>query len=51
MRRPAELLEEGGLDRDFKEMVEEAVPGEQRGDGPHLAEELKILLLPKRPQR
>ena len=31
----AELLEEGGLDRDFREIVRGAVPGEPGGDRPH----------------
>ncbi len=44
----AELLEAGGLDRDFKEMVEEEFLS-ARADCETLAEELKILLLPRDP--
>ncbi|MGI6269037.1 MAG: peptide chain release factor 1 [Candidatus Howiella sp.] len=43
-----ELLEGGGLDRDFKEMVEEELAA-ARERTEALAEELKILLLPKDP--
>jgi len=43
-----ELLEEGGLDKDFREMVQEQlVTGKE--DEERFAEELKILLLPKDP--
>ncbi len=44
----AQLLEAGGLDRDFKEMVEEEFLA-ARADCETLAEELKILLLPRDP--
>lgn len=43
-----QLLEDGGLDRDFREMVEEELTG-SRKKMEELAEELKILLLPKDP--
>ena len=44
----AELLEEGGLDRDFREIVEEQYR-ESQEEMDHTGEELKILLLPKDP--
>lgn len=43
-----ELLEEGGLDKDFKEIVEEQMTT-SRDEIERLGEELKILLLPKDP--
>ena len=43
-----ELLEEGGLDKDFKEIVEEQL-STSREEMERLGEELKILLLPKDP--
>ena len=43
-----ELLEGGGLDKDFREMVEEELTA-SRKRMEELAEELKILLLPKDP--
>lgn len=43
-----ELLDEGGLDKDFKEMVEEQL-NTSRDEMERLGEELKILLLPKDP--
>lgn len=43
-----ELLEAGGLDKDFKEMVQMQYD-ESKGKLEELAEELKILLLPKDP--
>ena len=43
-----ELLEEGGLEKDFKEIVEEQLSS-SREDMERLAEQLKILLLPKDP--
>ena len=42
------LLDEGGLDKDFKEIVEEQLSS-GREDMEKLGEELKILLLPKDP--
>ena len=44
----AELLEEGGLDRDFREIVEEQYR-ESQEEMDRTGEELKILLLPKDP--
>lgn len=44
----AELLEEGGLDRDFREIVEEQYR-ESQEEIDRTGEELKILLLPKDP--
>lgn len=44
----AELLEAGGLDKDFKELVEEEYLT-AKADIEKLSEELKILLLPKDP--
>jgi len=44
----AELLEAGGLDKDFKELVEEEYLT-AKADMEKLSEELKILLLPKGP--
>jgi len=44
----AELLEAGGLDKDFKELVEEEYLT-AKADIEKLSEELKILLLPKGP--
>lgn len=44
----AELLEEGGLDRDFREIVEEQYR-ESQEEMDRIGEELKILLLPKDP--
>ena len=44
----AELLEEGGLDRDFREIVEEQYR-ESQEKMDRTGEELKILLLPKDP--
>ena len=44
----AELLEEGGLDRDFREIVEEQ-DRESQEEMDRTGEELKILLLPKDP--
>ncbi len=44
----AELLDEGGLDKDFRELVEEQYR-ESQEKMEHRAEELKILLLPKDP--
>ncbi len=43
-----ELLDEGGLDRDFREIVEEQYKDSQ-ADLERIGEELKILLLPKDP--
>ena len=43
-----ELLDGGGLDRDFREMVQEQLE-ESRELAEQLVEELKILLLPKDP--
>ncbi len=43
-----ELLDEGGLDKDFKEIVEEQYLESQK-EMDKVAEELKILLLPKDP--
>lgn len=43
-----EMLSEGGLDKDFKEMVEEEYK-QAKADMEIFAEELKILLLPKDP--
>ncbi|MGN1480557.1 peptide chain release factor 1 [Porcipelethomonas sp.] len=43
-----ELLEAGGLDRDFKEMVQSEYE-ESKADMEKLSDELKILLLPKDP--
>ena len=42
------LLDEGGLDRDFKEMVQEEYE-QAKLDTARIYEELKILLLPKDP--
>lgn len=41
-----EMLEEGGLDKDFKEIVQEELESSKESLG-HLEEELKVLLLPK----
>lgn len=43
-----ELLEEGGLDKDFKELIEEQLT-ENKKNIETIADELKILLLPKDP--
>ncbi len=43
-----ELLEEGGLDKDFKELIEEQL-NDNKKNIEIIAEELKILLLPKDP--
>ena len=43
-----ELLDEGGLDRDFREIVEEQYK-ESQADMETIGEELKILLLPRDP--
>ena len=43
-----ELLESGGLDKDFKEMVQEEYDSSKEKIE-HLSEEIKILLLPKDP--
>ena len=48
MEEAKELLEEGGLEKDFKEIVEEQLTS-SREDMERLSEELKILLLPKDP--
>ena len=42
------MLEEGGLEKDFKEMVEEELE-QAKADIEALSEELKVLLLPKDP--
>ena len=42
------LLDEGGLDKDFKEIVQEQFE-QSKDDMANIAEELKILLLPKDP--
>ncbi|MGI5896859.1 MAG: peptide chain release factor 1 [Oscillospiraceae bacterium] len=43
-----ELLDEGGLDKDFKEMVQQELE-ENRGKIDELSEKIKILLLPQDP--
>ncbi len=48
MEEARELLEEGGLEKDFKEIVEEQL-STSREEMDQLGEQLKILLLPKDP--
>lgn len=48
LKESKELLEGGGLDRDFKELVQEEIE-QAKADIERCAEELKILLLPKDP--
>jgi len=48
MDEAKELLEEGGLDKDFKELIEEQL-NDNKKNIEIIAEELKILLLPKDP--
>ncbi len=48
LQEAQELLEEGGLDKDFKEMVQEQLE-ESKQQAESCAEQLKILLLPKDP--
>lgn len=48
MKEAREILDAGGLDRDFKEMVQEEFE-QAKADIELFAEELKILLLPKDP--
>lgn len=48
LKESKELLEGGGLDRDFKELVQEEFE-QAKSDIERCAEELKILLLPKDP--
>lgn len=48
LRESKELLEAGGLDKDFKELVQEEFE-QAKTDVERCAEELKILLLPKDP--
>jgi len=48
MEEAKELLDEGGLDRDFREMVEEEL-NENRDKLDTVSQELKILLLPQDP--
>ncbi len=48
MKEAREMLDAGGLDRDFKEMVQEEFE-QAKADIELFAEELKILLLPKDP--
>ncbi len=44
------MLSGGGLDKDFRDMVSEEL-NDARERIENLSEELKILLLPKRPER
>ena len=48
LKESKELLEAGGLDRDFKELVQEEFE-QAKSDTERCAKELKILLLPKDP--
>lgn len=48
MEEARQMLEEGGLDKDFKEMVEQELE-EAKSKIESISEELKILLLPKDP--